>query len=155
MPRRSSLSTQRATLSPRKRVRDDRPISRGEYEDVPRREWLAIEACGHGLAWLLAVRDAGAPAASDSDASVPTEAPIPVADHRAAMLRWRHEAPDSSWTAEATQYLAASFRDLQIEAAVDEVSCRTTLCRALLVFDAVTEATRYAQEGASQSGIAG
>lgn len=108
-----------------------KPRSNGQLQ-VPR---------GHGAAQFSASA-AGSPAADWNAAG----GPAPPADHRQAILRWQKEAPNESWTAVMRDYLTSSFADLGTRGSLVEISCRSTLCRAVLQFDSVEEVTRYADQ---------
>lgn len=54
--------------------------------------------------------------------------------------RWTSEAFDAEWTQETDEYVRSMFEDLKVAGEVEEVSCRSTVCMASLVFDDMSAA---------------
>ena len=83
-----------------------------------------------------------------SEQGAGTEAAADDADSSRQPLysSWASETDDRAWTAELRTHIDAAFVDLGHAGRLLELSCRTTLCRARLHFESVTEAASFGAE---------
>ena len=97
-------------------------------------------------------REANAPIDIRADAVV--EEPDEQESSRQQLITsWSEEPEDEDWTAELSTYLNGAFADTGRAGQVLEVACRTTLCRALLRFNALSEAASFDSEAGSQDAL--
>jgi hypothetical protein len=82
-----------------------------------------------------------------AQASAARAEPLPVdADRDEIAAKWNEEAPDPSWSSTVQEYLTSTFSELQTDGRVLDVSCRTTVCRAVFEFASPSAASRFSED---------
>jgi hypothetical protein len=67
--------------------------------------------------------------------------------HRKLAEKFESESADQAGTAELSRYLDDAFTDLDVDGAIDRLSCAETLCRVQAHFADLSQAMRF-QDGA-------
>jgi hypothetical protein len=118
---------------------------RGAVRRTPIASPIAAPESPRGAATGPQAGSAGAGAPDDSHQR---SRPERNADPEEIAAAWSEQASDPTWSATVSEYLGTNLTELQTRGALLDVSCKQTLCRAMMRFDDPTAASGFSDAAA-------